>query len=84
MSVILNDDVSIRAALTGGDDQDLSVSELIFVSIRAALTGGDLVRARAWRYIRSFNPRRPHGRRQDKNDDTQPNDLRCARFLDQQ
>ena len=55
--------VSIRAARVGGDPLTLWVKELDRVSIRAARVGGDPKRSRRPGSMRSFNPRRPCGRR---------------------
>ncbi len=60
---ILNGLVSIRAALTGGDWTLDHCPPCPNVSIRAALTGGDATQRAPLSKIRSFNPRRPHGRR---------------------
>ncbi len=80
--------VSIRAALTGGDSMTIISSQSLWrfqsappsraatdrnivstgtqdVSIRAALTGGDDQLPSASANHRSFNPRRPHGRRRE-------------------
>ena len=55
--------VSIRAARTGGDFIYLDSTRGYSVSIRAARTGGDTDASRHRVRHRSFNPRRPHGRR---------------------
>ncbi len=57
--------VSIRAALTGGGEGEFIEINSAGVSIRAALTGGGPRMPGSWMKPKSFNPRRPHGRRHD-------------------
>ncbi len=57
--------ISIHAPRTGSDRERLPVLVQAKISIHAPRTGSDRVRVRTFVFVADFNPRSPHGERQD-------------------